>query len=318
MVEVQKDALKMKVYNGAKPRMERNRTADPLSLESKPSPTQLPTQQIQTLLKSKQKGPFLQNQPSNMPAERQSAQKRRRLPFNPPRPRASPGEGPSTSAPKSAAKEKTTTTSATKPKPKRKSTTAAASSSRKKSPPPPAESPSPSASASGSEADSDDANARNRKHGPSEEPEYILAEIMHGKPSEDVTSSEPAIPGKLLTRLLHHNFQNEKTKVAKDANEVVAKYVDVFVREALARATYERAEGGDGGGAIGDGFLEVCLSSFSMVMFDVRLLTDMLCGRSKILRRWHRSLFWIFSLLSRRLGIGKALGVTWRFRDIPV
>ena len=262
-----------------------------------------------------------------MPAERQPAQKRRRLPFNPPRPRASPGEGPSTSAPKPAAKEKTSTskptTSSTKPKPKRKSTTAAAaSSSRKKSPPPAAESPSPSASASGSdEADSNDADTRNRRRGPSEEPDYILAEITHGKPSEDVTSSEPAISGKLLTRLLHHNFQNEKTKIAKDANEVVAKYVDVFVREALARAAYERDEGGDGGGGggtIGDGFLEVCFPSFLMVIYDIWLLTDMLCGRSKILRRWHRSLFWIFSSTSRWFAIDKALGVTWRLRDIPV
>lgn len=85
----------------------------------------------------------------------------------------------------------------------------------------------------------------------------MLAEIIHGKESEDVTTSDPAIPGKLLTRLLHHNFQNEKTKIAKDANEVVAKYIDVFVREALARAAYERAEGGVGGGSVGDGFLEV-------------------------------------------------------------
>ena len=42
--------------------------------------------------------------------------------------------------------------------------------------------------------------------------------------------------------------------MAKEANPVIAKYVDVFVREALARAAYERAEGGGG-----DGFLEVCL-----------------------------------------------------------
>jgi hypothetical protein len=76
-----------------------------------------------------------------------------------------------------------------------------------------------------------------------------------------VASSDPKIPPKLLTRLLHHHFQNEKTKVAKDANEVVAKYVDVFVREAIARAAYERAEtdGAGGGRSIGDGFLEVRL-----------------------------------------------------------
>ena len=80
-----------------------------------------------------------------------------------------------------------------------------------------------------------------------------------------MTTSEPAIPGKLLTRLLHHNFQSEKTKIAKDANEVVAKYVDVFVREALARAAYERTEGqgSRGRGGIGDGFLEV---GFTLVL----------------------------------------------------
>jgi hypothetical protein len=77
-----------------------------------------------------------------------------------------------------------------------------------------------------------------------------------------VTSSDPKIPAKLLTRLLHHHFQNDKTKVAKDANTVVAKYVDVFVREAIARAAFERAEADNaGGGRAGDGFLEVCCYS---------------------------------------------------------
>lgn len=76
-----------------------------------------------------------------------------------------------------------------------------------------------------------------------------------------MTSSDPTIPPKLLTKLLHHHFQNEKTKVAKDANAVVAKYVDVFVREAIARAAYEKAEttGAAGATSIGDGFLEVSL-----------------------------------------------------------
>lgn len=199
-----------------------------------------------------------------MPVERQPAQKRRQLPFKPPRPRASgsPGEGPSTSKPTAAAKPSTkgkknqtaaASSSSAKPKQKRKST--GTSTSTRKNTPPPAASPSPS-SASGSESDD---SSRNRQRVPSEEPDYILAEIIHGNEREDVTTSEPAIPAKLLTRLLYHNFQNEKTKVAKDANEVVAKYVDVFVREALARAAYERGEGrgAGGGGPIGDGFLEV-------------------------------------------------------------
>lgn len=97
----------------------------------------------------------------------------------------------------------------------------------------------------------------------SEEPNYMLAEIItDNREDVDVMSSEPTIPPKLLTRLLHHHFQNEKTKIGKDANEVVAKYVDIFVREALARAVYERSEsegGMDANGkrAVGDGFLEV-------------------------------------------------------------
>lgn len=98
----------------------------------------------------------------------------------------------------------------------------------------------------------------------SDEPDYILAEITTTDRADDVTSSEPTIPPKLLTRLLHHHFRNEKVKIAKDANEVVAKYVDIFVREALARAAYERAEsqGGEGGAGFGGGFLEVSTLHF--------------------------------------------------------
>lgn len=206
---------------------------------------------------------LLHNSYFTMPVERQPAQKRRQLPFKPPRPRASgsPGEGPSTSRPTPAAKPSTkgktnqapAPSSSSKPKQKRKST--GASTSTRKNSPPPAESPSESP-ASGSEQED---SSHNRERVPSEEPDYVLAEIIHGNEHRDVTTSEPAIPGKLLARLLHHNFQNEKTKIAKDANEVVAKYVDVFVREALARAAYERGEGrgAGGGGSIGDGFLEV-------------------------------------------------------------
>ena len=89
-----------------------------------------------------------------------------------------------------------------------------------------------------------------------------------------MNSSDPQIPSKLLTRLLHHHFQNEKTKIAKDANTVVAKYVDVFVREAIARAAYERA-GADNaatGSRIGDGFLEV--QCFFLFFFSLEILSS--------------------------------------------
>ncbi|PLB33431.1 CENP-X/MHF2 family protein [Aspergillus candidus] len=210
-----------------------------------------------------------------MPPERQPPQKRRRLPFNPPS-RASPSAsaGPSTSTSK--AKPKTKPSKPTDPTTSKETTAAPASSSsskpkakrsqpaqpkektqsqkQKDKRPARTESPPPSASgsASGSEAGSS-SNGSISSREPSPEPDYILAEITDAQPeADDVLSSEPAIPTKLLTRLLHQHFQNPKTKVAKEANSVIAKYVDVFVREALARAAYERAEGGGG-----DGFLEV-------------------------------------------------------------
>ncbi|THC94503.1 hypothetical protein EYZ11_006026 [Aspergillus tanneri] len=111
-------------------------------------------------------------------------------------------------------------------------------------------------SESGSDSISN-SSSLSRERSISEEPDYILAEITHAEQPDDVTTSDPTIPSKLLTRLLHSHFQNGKTKIAKDANAVVAKYVDVFVREALARAAYERVEATGGGGSIGDGFLEV-------------------------------------------------------------
>ncbi|KAE8144423.1 CENP-S associating centromere protein X-domain-containing protein [Aspergillus avenaceus] len=188
-----------------------------------------------------------------MPPERKPFQKRRQLPFKPPS-RQTPTPGPSTTAPT----KKTTTTKPTKPT-KPTSTTKAntkpktKASSSKSLPPPPSES---SDNNEEEEDDENDDENSSRSRSPSTEPtepEFILAEINHGQNAEqDVVTSDPAIPGKLLTKLVHQHFKGEKSKIAKDANEAVAKYVDVFVREAIARAAFERAEGG-----IGDGFLEV-------------------------------------------------------------
>jgi centromere protein X len=59
------------------------------------------------------------------------------------------------------------------------------------------------------------------------------------------------IPADLLTRLLHECFKEEGTRISKDANKAVERYMETFVREALARAAFMRAEGGE------RGFLEV-------------------------------------------------------------
>ncbi|KAL8801803.1 MAG: hypothetical protein Q9182_004210 [Xanthomendoza sp. 2 TL-2023] len=69
----------------------------------------------------------------------------------------------------------------------------------------------------------------------------------------------PILPPKLITRILYHNLEKEGgegTKIGKEANKLVGKYMDTFVREAIARAAFERGQADEAAGS-GDGFLEV-------------------------------------------------------------
>ncbi|KAK1754405.1 centromere X protein [Echria macrotheca] len=61
----------------------------------------------------------------------------------------------------------------------------------------------------------------------------------------DSDEEEPAksIPPELITRLLHEFFEKDGTRITKDANEAATKYIDVFVREAIARAAVEKESG---------------------------------------------------------------------------
>jgi centromere protein X len=70
---------------------------------------------------------------------------------------------------------------------------------------------------------------------------------------EDLEDEKRTIPPELLTRILHEFFEKDGTRISKDANKAVAKYMDVFVREAIARTAVEK----------GVGFLEVSLSEVS-------------------------------------------------------
>ncbi|OAX78182.1 hypothetical protein ACJ72_07513 [Emergomyces africanus] len=181
--------------------------------------------------------------------------KRKRPPFNPPRPRTASDISKTSSA---------TTKSKPKPKPTNRTTTqksSLSSASRRKSSAvrnndndddirvsrTPSRTPSDlSPSSPLASRQSSDNESHSRSRSPSGEPDYILAEITESgpvDPREELESSTPLIPSKLLTTLLHRHFQDEKTKIAKDAGRAVAKYVDIFVREALARAAYERTEG---------------------------------------------------------------------------
>src|ERR1700734_645162 len=97
-----------------------------------------------------------------------------------------------------------------------------------------------------------------RSPSPISEPDFILAEVTHD--DDDKASDEPAVPLSLLHRILHHNFRDkDKTRITTDAKEVLGKYVEVFVREAIARSAYESQGNGpdDAGDGMrrGDGFL---------------------------------------------------------------
>ncbi|KAJ4420716.1 hypothetical protein N0V82_004155 [Gnomoniopsis sp. IMI 355080] len=60
---------------------------------------------------------------------------------------------------------------------------------------------------------------------------------------DDEEEPEKTIPPDLLTRILHEFFEKDGTRITKDANNAMAKYMDVFVKEAIARAAAERTGG---------------------------------------------------------------------------
>lgn len=64
------------------------------------------------------------------------------------------------------------------------------------------------------------------------------------------------IPAPLLARLLYENFEDPNTQIQKGAMNLVEKYMEIFVREAFARAKQERKLSVKAGG-ISDGFLQV-------------------------------------------------------------
>lgn len=90
------------------------------------------------------------------------------------------------------------------------------------------------------------------------------ATAREGEETPTQTSSSgdsPTIPSDLLTRLLHEFFKDENTKMSNDANTLVAKYMETFVKEAIARAVIEKNENSDSS----DKFLEVRTNPLSEV-----------------------------------------------------
>ncbi|RYP31629.1 hypothetical protein DL767_005636 [Monosporascus sp. MG133] len=65
---------------------------------------------------------------------------------------------------------------------------------------------------------------------------------VHNDDDEEDDAPE-TIPPDLLTRLLHEFFEKEGTRISRDANAAVAKYMDIFVRETIARTAVEKESG---------------------------------------------------------------------------
>ena len=94
-------------------------------------------------------------------------------------------------------------------------------------------------------------------HSRSSLPAHSRARVQRDELDEEEEEEAPEekkehIPPKLLTLVMHECFKDKGVKIGKEANVAVGRYMDTFVREALARAAFGRAEGGAGGN-----FLEV-------------------------------------------------------------
>ena len=117
---------------------------------------------------------------------------------------------------------------------------------------------------------SEDEDVEGLSHSPAVEATKTLANL---------NDPPPTIPPQLLTKLLHHHFSDAQTRVGKDANAVVGKYMETFVREALARAAFERSEA-DGTRGRGGDFLEASAPGVTEDIFP--MLTCFSSIRSRI------------------------------------
>lgn len=205
-------------------------------------------------------------------------QKRRRLPFKPPSRTSSAGPSASastTSKSKGKAREAPAQSTSSKPPPAPVETsTSKAKGKRPSSDYSHALPATPSDFGSDSESETSD---RDVERPISEEPDYILAEIINRTPQENIALGTPQINPKLMTAIFHHFLKNDKTRISKDADAMMAKYMDLFVREAIARGKLERdlVNESKGRSGPGDNFIEVCilyptglsLSRFLLIMF---------------------------------------------------
>ncbi|KAK0284614.1 hypothetical protein LTR91_002331 [Friedmanniomyces endolithicus] len=77
---------------------------------------------------------------------------------------------------------------------------------------------------------------------PASSPPRPIATTPNAPPPPTQLADPTLIPLPLLTRLLHSHFANQSTQIDKHALQVVRKYLEVFVREAIARAAAGKRE----------------------------------------------------------------------------
>jgi hypothetical protein len=75
-------------------------------------------------------------------------------------------------------------------------------------------------------------------------------------PTRTVNEEKPPIPFKLLARLLHDSFSDKDMRIGKEAMNMFTQYIEVFLREAYARAAHEQ-QAMEKEAGISDGFLQV-------------------------------------------------------------
>ncbi|KAI9052203.1 hypothetical protein LZ554_003562 [Drepanopeziza brunnea f. sp. 'monogermtubi'] len=89
------------------------------------------------------------------------------------------------------------------------------------------------------------------------------ADSSYVRALDEPAEARASIPTDLINVLLHSFFKQPGSRITKDANAAVARYIETFVREGVARAEWARENGweGDGEGGVNaggnGGYLEV-------------------------------------------------------------
>ncbi|CAK7243915.1 MAG: hypothetical protein STHCBS139747_005445 [Sporothrix thermara] len=89
--------------------------------------------------------------------------------------------------------------------------------------------------------DNEDDNHDNRNHD-----NYDNDDDDDDDDDKGTSGASKSLPPALLARVLHHFFQNpggKPTRLTQDAHDSINKYMEIFIREAVARSVAERGTG---------------------------------------------------------------------------